>query len=230
MTIPLRCWQDWLRCRGRFLPLDDHVLNARSFLPASSLHAGRAPTVVGSYTNVLVLLGLGGCVLAWPLKLLFFPLGRQSWWTMFHMHLPIFKTHTLQCEPKKNGIKCPILCFRHTRDIPDHKEQKGTPNYALWLMQWLNRASHTIPRDFWILNILEIISTLKLTMKITNPKSPDYLLTFLPQYLYFRRRVFPRNLFSSFIMWFVHYRKYYIILTGPGAMPQLIKWMKYSGY
>lgn len=117
----------------------------------------------------------GGCVLAWPLKLLFFPLGRQSWWTMFHMHLPIFKTHTLQCEPKKNGIKCPILCFRHTRDIPDHKEQMGTPNYALWLMQWLNRASHTIPRDFWILNILEIISTLKLTMKITNPKSPDYL-------------------------------------------------------
>lgn len=71
----------------------------------------------------------------------------------------------------------PTCCFRHNRDISDQREQVG-PSKSHHILLWLISSvmPHRLsPEISEFLNILEIVSTHKVTIKITKKEGPNYL-------------------------------------------------------
>lgn len=125
---------------------------------------------------------------------------------IFHIHLPTFQMHTLQGELGKTESNCPLLWFGHRRNISDHKKQVGTSKShhifcGLYNINSLVNLHRPFPETSEFLNIVEIFSTLKLTMKIMNKKRLMLSLKHSsPSFLPFMKGIFQGILFSSFIM------------------------------
>lgn len=118
---------------------------------------------------------------------------------IFHVHLPTFQMHTLHGELGKTESKCPLLWFGHRRNISDHKKQVGTSKShifcGLYNINSLVNLHRPFPETSEFLNIIEIFSTLKLTMKIMLSLKHSS-----PNCLPFMKGIFQGILFSSFIM------------------------------
>ena len=113
------------------------------------------------------------CVIPAPIAITVI-LGQAKLMGIFHVHLPTFQMHTLQGELGKTESNCPLLWFGHRRNISDHKKQVGTSKShifcGLYNINSLVNLHRPFPETSEFLNIIEIFSTLKLTMKIMNKK------------------------------------------------------------
>ena len=145
------------------------------------------------------------CVISAPTAIIV-KLGQAKLMGIFHIHLPTFQMQTLQGELEKTESNCPLLWFGNRRNILDHKGQMGTSKshnifYDLYNINSLVNLHRPFPETSEFLNIVEIFSTPKLTMRIMNKKRLTLSLKHSsPIFLPFMKGIFQGILFSSFIM------------------------------